>query len=89
MIENVINFLLSPAYVTGPGGFHMTGPFILVEPTLVAIIVLSIGSLVWVWKDATKRNKSGFIALLFILLTGWPASFIWWFWLRPPSTLKL
>jgi hypothetical protein len=88
MIENIINFLLSPAYVTGPAGFYMHGPAIVVEPTLIAIVVLSIASLVWVWKDARKRNKSGFITLLFILLAGWPASFIWWFWLRPPSTLR-
>jgi len=85
MIENVIKFLFSPAsFNSSLGGFHIQGPSIFIAPATIAFIFCSIGSLVWVYQDARKRDKSGFITLLFILLTGWPASFIWWFWLRPP-----
>lgn len=90
MIENVIKFLASPAsFSNGPGGFGINGPALIVMPAIISIFFLFFASLVWVWSDARKRNKSGFIALVFILLTGWPASFIWWFWLRPPSTMRL
>jgi len=56
----------------------------LIVPASIGIIFLVIASLVWAYKDAGKREKSGFITLLFLFLTGFPASFIWWFWLRPP-----
>jgi hypothetical protein len=85
MIEDIIKFLSSPASFSGwPGGFSTSGPFVFAVPVFIAYISLLIVSLVWVYIDANKRNKNGFIALLLILLTGWPFSFIWWFWLRPP-----
>jgi hypothetical protein len=86
MIDHLFQLLLSSAsFNGGPNGFHTEGPLIIVVPTVIAFFGIFFGSLVWVFRDAAKRNKSGFIALLFILLTGWPASFIWWLWLRPPS----
>ena len=84
----MINFLFSPASFSGPGGFHIEGPAVFVVYIELAFIFFFIGSLVWVYRDAKKRNKNGLIALLFILLTGWPASFLWWFWLRPPLERK-
>ena len=80
-----IMLLLSPMTYGAPG-FHVHGPALLVVPAVLGFVGLFAGSLVWVWLDASKRNKSGLIVLLFILLTGWPASFIWWFWLRPKET---
>jgi hypothetical protein len=44
----------------------------------------AIFSVIWVFFDARARQKSGCIAIILILLVGWPLSFIWWFWLRPP-----
>jgi hypothetical protein len=79
----LLKFLLSPASA-GVGGFSVRGPFILVEPALCALVFLFFGSLVWVWIDAGQRQKNALVVLAFILLTGWPLSFIWWFWLRPP-----
>lgn len=64
-------------------GFKLEGPAILVVALLLAIIAVCVGSLVWVSRDARKRNKNVFAALLFILLAGWPLSFAWWLWLRP------
>jgi len=83
MNSNFITHLLDHASFDFRG-FKMEGPALLVLPALIALIYFSIASLVWVYKDARKRNKHGMVALLFILLTGWPASFIWWFWIRPP-----
>jgi len=85
MIGDIIRFLFSPAgFSSGPNGFQINGPFIVVVPLEIAFIFFFIASLIWVCRDARKRNKNAFVALIFILLTGWPASFIWWFWLRPP-----
>jgi hypothetical protein len=83
----LFNFLVSPMTVNMIG-IHIHGAFIFVAPVTIGLIELSIGSLVWVWLDATRRGKSGWITLLFILLTGWPASFLWWFWLRPKETVR-
>jgi hypothetical protein len=81
----MLKFLFSPAGYGKPGdGLYLQGPALFVFPTLIAVTILFIASLVWLCQDARKRNRNAFIALLFILLTGWPASFIWWFWLRPP-----
>jgi hypothetical protein len=79
--------LLSPASFAF-GSFKIEGPVMLVFPGVIALVVLSIASFVWLYKDAKKRSKHGLIAIVFVLLTGWPVSFIWWFWLRPPIPQK-
>ena len=79
----LIKALLSPASL-GYNSYKIEGPVIFVFPTALVLIALSIASLVWLYRDATKRNKHGVVAVIFVLLAGWPASFIWWFWLRPP-----
>ena len=79
----IIEYLFSPSSFD-LHGFKVEGPSILVIPSLIALIFVFVASLVWLYKDAVKRNKNGFIALLFILLAGWPGAFIVWFWLRPP-----
>jgi hypothetical protein len=66
-------------------GFRFSEPAILVVPVLLAIIYFSITSLIWVYQDAELREKTGWNAVLFVLLTGWPLSFLWWFWLRPAA----
>ena len=84
MLEKLRYIFLSHSSFNGPGGFHIDGPVIFVLPATLALVFILIASIIWTYKDAKKRDKNGFIALLFIFLTGWPASFIWWFWLRPP-----
>jgi hypothetical protein len=74
--------MLSPASFKN-GDFKIEGPAILVLPTVILIIALSIWSFIWLYLDAKRRNKSGILAITFILITGWPFSFLWWFWLRP------
>jgi hypothetical protein len=81
---NIIKGLMSNASIHGPGGFKIEGPVIFVIPAIIAVLFFIFASLVWVYRDAGKRDRNGFVALIFILLTGWPGSFLWWFWLRPP-----
>ena len=83
----MIERILSPASFD-LAGLKLEGPVILVIPALAAILFAAIASLVWLYRDAQKRNKYGLVAILFVLLTGWPVSFIWWFWLRPPTESK-
>jgi hypothetical protein len=84
-VRQIIKFLSSPASFGGyPGGFSTSGPLIFAVPVFIAYISLFIFSLVWAYSDATKRQKNGWLILLMILVTGWPFSFVWWFWLRPP-----
>ena len=82
-IWGFIKALLSPASL-GYNSFKIEGPVIFVFPGALALLALSIYSLIWLYQDATKRKKHGIVAVIFVLLAGWPASFIWWFWLRPP-----
>jgi len=84
ILLEVINCFSGQTRFDGPGGFHLEGSEVFVDSTLLFIAITYVTSLIWVWQDARQRGKSGFVTLLFILITGWPASFIWWFWLRPP-----
>ena len=83
MFTAILKVLFSHASVGNPGGFHVEGPLIVVIPVAIAFVYFFARSIAWVHHDAVQRNKDGVMAALFILLTGWPASFIWWFWLRP------
>ena len=89
VLEMVLNSLLGPASVSGPYGFHIEGSFLFVASTLLSCIVIFLATLVWAWQDAQRRGKNGFVVVLFLLLTGWPLSFIWWFFLRPPFRAPL
>jgi len=84
----LLKFLLSPASAE-LRGFSVQGPFILVVPAICSLVFLFVGSLVWVCIDAAQRRKNALVVLAFILLTGWPLSFFWWFWLRPPRVESL
>jgi len=83
MIEGIFEALFSHASFGKPDGFRLEGPVILVIPCMAAMIIAVIASFVWVCRDAQKRGKNALLAAAFILLAGWPASFLWWLWLRP------
>ena len=80
---NLTKCLLSPV-TFDLHGFKAEGAAILIIPLLIAIIGGVLASFVWLYRDAARRNKNGLVCILFIILSGWPASFIWWLWLRPP-----
>lgn len=81
-LTTIARILLSPASFKGPG-IDLEGPAFVVLPAVIAILLLSIWSLIWLFCDARKRSKNGLLAIIFVLITGWPLSFLWWFWLRP------
>ena len=64
-------------------GFRFSEPAIFIVSLIVSAIYFSIASFVWLYRDAEERGKEGWPALILVLLTGWPISFLWWFWLRP------
>lgn len=66
------------------GDFHLEGPVLLVLTVTAALLAAFVWTLVWLYRDAGKRKKNGIVAVIFVLFSGWPFSFIWWFWLRPP-----
>ena len=82
MLQNMITILTSPTNIN-LAGFRLEGPAILIIPALIAFLLVAICSIFWIYRDAAQRDKNGFVAILFILLAGWPLSFIWWIWLRP------
>jgi chromate transport protein ChrA len=54
---------------------------------ILIILIIMVYTLVKLYRDANSRGKSGIVAILFILICGWPFSFIWWWWLRPKKKL--
>ena len=88
MLTHLIELLSTHASFKGPSILKAEGPVIFVVPATIIMIYGAVASIVWLHRDALNRNKNGLVAVLFILLTGWPASFIWWFWLRPPLSLR-
>jgi hypothetical protein len=86
ILANLIHVVTTPASFKGwPGGFAVSGPWVLSIPVFIAYFVFFIASVIWIFRDAKLRGKNGLVALIFILVTGWPISFLWWFWLRPPA----
>ena len=83
MILNALKFLAQPITIWG-NSFHYQGSLIFGVALVALIIAGFVYSLVWVYRDARRRGKNGIIVIALILLTGWPGSFLWWLWLRPP-----
>ncbi len=52
-------------------------------PFFLVILGLLIWSLVWAYKDAEKRGKSGWIVVLMIFFLNWPTSLLVWLVFRP------
>lgn len=57
---------------------------------MIALIglVLYIWSIVWVYKDANRRNKPGLIIALLIALFAWPLGLVLWLIIRPDHTQR-
>jgi len=62
---------------------NFSGPPILI----LLIIGLMIVSTILIVKDAKTRNRNGLIAAL-LVLSCWPISILWWYWLRPKSKIN-
>jgi hypothetical protein len=81
-MNKVIESLLSPANIE-LSSLKLEGPAVFVLPALILFFAALVASLIWLYRDAVSRKKSGLLAMLFVLVTGYPVSFLWWFWLRP------
>ena len=59
------------------------GPVILVIPVLIAALAAVILPFNWAYKGAERQGKNGLCLLILLVITGYPLSFVRWFWLRP------
>lgn len=50
---------------------------------IILIIVLYVWSIVWAYKDAEKRGKSGCLVALLVFFVTFPIGFIIWLVFRP------
>jgi len=73
LFTSEMSFEMPSRPITGPPAF------------LLLLFVLVIVSSIWVSRDAQRRGRSPFLAVVFILLAWWPFSLLWWRWLRPPQ----
>jgi hypothetical protein len=64
-------------------GIHFSGPPSFVNTVFTLLLILFIGNAIGIYRDAKRRQKNPWIAIIF-LSCGWPFSNIWWLWLRPP-----
>lgn len=55
----------------------------LVALLMVSLLSLLVTSLVWVYHDAEKRGKPGWVVALLVLLLKWPLSLLLWLAFRP------
>ena len=68
-------------------GLEIKGPVWFVLPAFLVSFGFFIWSLMWIFGDAERRGKSGWLSVLFLLAAFWPWSLLWWLWLRPPPRL--
>ena len=52
-------------------------------PMMIVVLGLLVWSLIWAYKDAEKRGKSGWLVVLLVLLMNWPISLLMWLVFRP------
>ena len=50
---------------------------------LVGLFVGFVFSLIWIYRDANRRGKPGFLVALLAALIAWPVSLLVWIALRP------
>ncbi|MCZ7671018.1 MAG: hypothetical protein M5U34_29665 [Chloroflexi bacterium] len=50
---------------------------------MLPMLAIVIGSVVWAYKDAVKRGKSGWLVALMVFFISWPAGLLIWLVFRP------
>ena len=61
---------------------------LLAIPFFLVLLGLLIWSLVWVYGDAEKRGKPGWVVALMVFLLNWPISLLVWVVFRPEEKTK-
>lgn len=54
----------------------------------IGVLALLVWSLVWVYRDAEARGKSGWLVSLLVLIVKWPVSLLLWIAIRPDPVIK-
>ncbi|MBN1222278.1 MAG: hypothetical protein JXB23_03465 [Candidatus Aminicenantes bacterium] len=52
-------------------------------PFVLLMLGVLVWSLIWVYGDAEKRGKSGWLVVIMVFLLNWPASLLVWLVFRP------
>jgi hypothetical protein len=60
----------------------------LIFPVVMFIFAILAASLVWVYRDAEARNKSGILVALLVLLLNWPIGLLLWLVFRPECEIR-
>jgi hypothetical protein len=50
------------------------------------LLLLYIGAMIWVFRDAEWRGKNGCVVALLVTVVGWPLGLILWLVFRPSSS---
>jgi uncharacterized membrane-anchored protein len=69
----------------GSGGGDSALPIVLIIVALLVglvFFVIYIVSLVWVYRDAERRGKSGIVVALLVALISWPIGLLVWLLVR-------
>lgn len=64
-------------------GIHVHGSPAFVTAVSVVLSMALLVNVIWIYRDAKRREKSPWMAVLFLAAAGWPISNVWWCWLRP------
>ena len=63
----------------------MAGPTFQEMFLLLAVGVLYVGSLVWVYRDAEGRGKNGALVTVLVAVAAWPLGLLVWMLVRPKT----
>lgn len=66
----------------------MSSNEIILSIGIIGLVVVFVGSIVWVYRDARDRGKPGLLAALFVILFGWPVSLLAWLLFRPAEIIN-
>ena len=71
------------------GGTDVGGILLAIFAVLALVVFgLWVWSIVWAYRDAEKRGKSGVLVALLVAFLSWPVSIVLWLVFRPDSTLS-
>ena len=77
---NTLSFILQEV----PNGDSTAATITIIFAVIIGLIVfaLYIASLVWVYRDANRRGKSGILVALLVAIISWPLGLLVWVLLR-------
>lgn len=80
---SLVNFssFIQEASTDGDGTMGVV-MIIIVLIFVLIILALYVASLVWVYRDANRRGKSGILVALLVALISWPIGLLVWFLIR-------